>query len=294
MTRTICACAVTLLALSTRLSAAEPSYARPDLLVEPADLAKADASGKRVVLDARDRKKHEEERIPGAIWVDAPAWAKAFGDGKDAAGWSGRIGDLGITADSTVIVYDDALSKDAGRMWWILRYWGLSDVRLLNGGWGGWKAAGLPVEKGTAAAPKPVTLKLSPRAEMLSTKDAVLQALKDKKLQIIDSRSEAEFCGTEKLAKRGGAIPGAKHLEWVEMLDKKTGRFKSASEIRALLASAGIDPAKPAVTHCQTGGRASVMVFAMELVGAKDVRNYYASWAEWGNAEDTPVEPGKP
>ena len=49
------------------------------------------------------------------------------------------------------------------------------------------------------------------------------------------------------------------------------------------------DVSKPAVTHCQSGGRASVLAFTLELMGARDVRNYYKSWAEWGNADDTPV-----
>jgi thiosulfate/3-mercaptopyruvate sulfurtransferase len=96
-----------------------------------------------------------------------------------------------------------------------------------------------------------------------------------------------------KLAKRGGAIPGAKHLEWSDLLDKKTQRFKSPAALSRLFKQAGIDPKKPAVTYCQSGGRASVMAFALELMGAKGVQNYYPGWAEWGNAADTPVEKGK-
>ena len=122
----------------------------------------------------------------------------------------------------------------------------------------------------------------------------ILDSLKGGTLQIIDARSEGEFCGAEKHAKRGGAIPGARHLEWSELLDKVTHRFKGADELRRLFKEAGIDLEKPAAAHCQSGGRASVMVFGMELLGAKDVRNYYDSWSEWGNAEDTPIVPGKP
>ena len=89
-------------------------------------------------------------------------------------------------------------------------------------------------------------------------------------------------------------MPGAKHLEWSDTLDKKTGRFKTAAELRRLFRDAGIDPSRPAVTYCQSGGRASVTAFALELMGAKHVGNYYKSWSEWGNADDTPVaKPGK-
>ena len=77
------------------------------------------------------------------------------------------------------------------------------------------------------------------------------------------------------------------------MLDAKTHRFKSASELRKLFEQAGIALDRPTATYCQSGGRAAVMAFGMELMGAKDVSDYYRSWAEWGNSEDTPVEPGK-
>ena len=66
--------------------------------------------------------------------------------------------------------------------------------------------------------------------------------------------------------------------------------FKSAQELQKVFKKADIDLTKPSVAHCQSGGRSSVMVFAMELMGASDVRNYYRSWAEWGNADDTPIE----
>jgi thiosulfate/3-mercaptopyruvate sulfurtransferase len=277
---------------------------RPRLLVEPSELAKQNVSarapiapgpsGAFVVLDARPRADFEKARVPGARWVDATVWAKAFGDGRDAAGWAERIGQLGIRVDSTVIVYDDVRAKDSGRIWWILRYWGIEDARLLDGGWGAYKAAGLPTESGEAKPPTATKVTLKPREELIARKEFVLGALKDDKWQILDARSEAEHCGTEALAKRGGAIPSAKHLDWVDVIDQKTGRFKDSARIRKLLADAGVDPARPVVTHCQSGGRASVMALALELVGAKEVRNYYASWAEWGNAEDTPIVPGKP
>jgi thiosulfate/3-mercaptopyruvate sulfurtransferase len=94
--------------------------------------------------------------------------------------------------------------------------------------------------------------------------------------------------------KRPGAIPGAKQLEWVDLIDKKTNRFKTADKLRLLFASARINLDRPTATHCQSGGRASVMAFGLELMGSKDVSNYYPSWAEWSSATDTPVIPGQP
>src|SRR5262249_44162015 len=123
----------------------------------------------------------------------------------------------------------------------------------------------------------------------LAAKEQLLAALKaGKPPQILDTRSTAEHCGTEARAKRGGAIPGAKHLEWSDTLDRD-GRFKSASAIQKLLNQAGVDPAKPVTTYCQSGGRAALMAFVLELMGGKEVRNYYRSWSEWGKAREPPI-----
>jgi thiosulfate/3-mercaptopyruvate sulfurtransferase len=286
------ALSIALVFAGTTLMAAD-TYPRTDLLVEPADLAKA--GGEFIVLDARDRAKFEQGHVPGALWIDHAAWAKSFQDGKDADTWGKRIGDLGISADAKIVVYDDDWSKEAARVWWILKYWGAGDVRLLNGGWKGWTAGSLPVEKGGPHSPPATKFAAKLQADRLATKQKLLDSLKDNRVQIIDARSEGEFCGTDPSSnnKRAGAIPGAKHLEWIDLLDKTSQRFKSSDEITKLFKDAGIDPAAKTATHCQSGGRASVMAFALELMGAKDVSNYYRSWSEWGNADDTPVVPGK-
>ncbi|MGA2034814.1 MAG: sulfurtransferase [Thermoguttaceae bacterium] len=278
------------LAHGTALSANASDYARPELLMEPTALAKPEVAGQFVVLDARAKKAFDENRLPAARWVDAAAWAKAFGPGTDAKAWGRLIGSLGIDPDSKVVVYDGSSSKDAARIWWILRYWGVADVRLLNGGWPGWKTAGLPIEAGKPQAPAPRSFPATSQAKRLATKGQLLDALKQKSLQIVDARSQAEFCGTDRqVNKRAGAIPGAKHLEWSDLIDKTTQRFKSADQLRTLFREAGVDLERSTASYCQSGGRAAVMAFALELMGAADMRNYYASWGEWGNADDTPI-----
>ncbi len=275
--------------------AEKQEYPRPELLLEPAALAKPEIGEKFIVLDARAQKAFDTSRVPRARWVDAAAWAKAFKDGKDAEGWSARIGNLGVNADSRVVVYDDNSFNEAARTWWILRYWGVEDVRLLNGNWATWKKTGLPIETGGPRPALPVQFAAKPRSKRLATKGLLLASLQDKSLQIVDARSEGEFCGVDKRKnKRAGAIPGAKHLEWIDLIDKKAQRFKTPDQLRKLFAEAEIKLDRPTATHCQSGGRASVMAFGMELMGAGDVANYYASWGEWGNADDTPIVVGLP
>lgn len=281
-----------ILSFATSLSAAD--YPNQRLLLEPAELAKPEVAKSFVILDARPKAQYVAGHIPGAIWVDHAAWAKAFGDGTDAKAWSTRIGELGLTAKSKIVVLDDNQTKDSARIWWILRYWGAGDVRLLNGGWKGWIAGKFEMTKDPTAVAASKFEAVS-QADRLATKASLLKAIEGGKLQIVDARSEKEFCGTEKLTnKKAGAMPGAKQLEWTDLLEPTTQRFKPADDLKKLFADAGIALDKPTATHCQSGGRASVMAFGMELMGAKEVSNYYRSWSEWGNADDTPVVPGKP
>ncbi len=266
---------------------ATEKYPRADLLIEAADLAKPETAKQYRILDTRGKSSYGEGHIPNALWVDATTWARTAKNLQDLAAWEKLIGGLGIDPDTRVVVYGDGLSSTA-RVWWLLRYWGIRDVRLLNGGWKAWQQAGGRVSREIPEVPKK-TVKLTPHPERLALKDQLIHSLKDHSLQIIDTRSTGEYCGQTKTAERNGAIPGAIHREWSDLVNPQTGRFKSPAELARLLRDSGIDARRPTVTYCQSGGRAAVMAFALELMGLKDVRNYYRSWSEWGNAPDTPI-----
>ena len=271
-------------------AAREAQYAHPELLLEPTELAKLDVSRQFVILDVRPQAEYDSGHVPGALRVDHDKWKKMFADDKDARRWSKSIGRLGIGPESKVVVYDDKGMKDAARIWWILKYWGVGDVRLLNGGWKHWKSSALPTSKARPVATSPVDFKATPRPKRLATMSHVLDLLKGGRIQIVDARSEDEFCGLDKRDnKRKGSIPGAKHLQWSDLINQKNQRFKSPAQLRELFDRAGIDLGRLTASHCNGGGRAAVMAFGLELMGAKDVRNYYRGWGEWGNAENTPV-----
>ena len=282
-----------LLLLSLALAAAPDAYPNPALLLEPADLAKNPAALR--VLDVRGKNLFDRGHVPGAVWVDVPAWSKAFNaNPDDAAGWAKRLGAAGVDPAKPIVVIGDAVNE-AARVWWLLRYWGCTDVKLVNGGWAGYVAAKGPIST-AEDKPTPTTPRLTAHHERLATKGQLLDALKNQPPQIVDARSTGEFCGTEDTARRNGSIPGAIHFEWTDALDPKTKRFKSPAEIQALINERHIDVNKPVVTYCQSGGRAAALAFTLELMGGKQVENYYKSWSEWGNAADTPVAkpPAKP
>lgn len=264
-------------------------YPRQELLIEAGDVAALLKSKDHVVLlDTRPKAAYDAGHIPNAARLDAKLWGTEFKDGTDAKRWAKLVGDLGITRDRTVVLYDDDQNRTAARVWWILRYWGAQDVRIVNGGWKAHQAANLPVMKEFLVR-RPVEITLEPVAARLATKEQLKDAITAKAWQIVDARSADEFCGKKETAKKSGAVPTALHLEWSDAVEKASGKFKSAEELTALFKKAGIDPKKPTATYCQSGGRAALMAFTLELMGGDKVRTYYRSWAEWGNADDTPI-----
>jgi thiosulfate/3-mercaptopyruvate sulfurtransferase len=275
---------LTLIAPSADPKGSNP-FPRSGMLVQAEELARLLPSNEVVILDARAENNYKEGHLPGAIWWDTAG----TGEKIDAE----RLAKAGIAPGTRVIVYDDGIVRDAARLWWRLKYSGQEKVSLLDGGMVAWKAAD---GKLSTVQPDIKEVKVQDRTatDRLATRKSVVEILKNKSAQIVDARSEKEYCGETKQAKRGGSIPGAVNLEWTDLIDAKTKKFKSADELAKLFKDAGIDPDKPVVTYCQSGGRASVMAFGLELMGAKDVRNYYKSWAEWGNDPDLPIETPKP
>lgn len=259
-------------------------YDKPDLLIEPAQLraALAKADEKIVVLHAAPAKIYRSSHVPGAVIVDVAEWKAAFGDGQDAVAWSQRIGAAGIDNDARVIVYDERVSPNAARIWWILKYWGVKEAAILNGGLRGWALNAYrhrSTNQDQAPLPdqrlKPTNFVAKPHPQRLKTTQQVLEfaATGGDSIEMIDTRSDREFAA--------GAVPFAQQCEWTNLVNPKTGRVLPPDQLTALLKSHEISLDKPAVTYCQSGGRASVMAFALELMGAENVSNYYGSMGAW-------------
>jgi thiosulfate/3-mercaptopyruvate sulfurtransferase len=161
-------------------------------------------------------------------------------------------------------------------------------VRLLDGGFKAWEAAGLGITRDAGPPPQSAWTG-ERRAETLATWREVRAALRRKDSVILDTRSEGEYCGTTVRAKRGGAIPGAVHIEWTRNLTAD-GRFKPSAELRRMYEDAGVTADREVITYCQGGYRAAHSYLALRLLGYPRVRSYVGSWKEWGDREDLPVE----
>ena len=273
--------------------APDKGYTHPELLVSPEQLAsELRSNGGILLLDLRPAEAFAAGHLPGAVHLDLfgislidtdPAPTRAFV-------WiiEHLLGSRGVTSDVSVVVYETNSGMRAARAFWFLEYFGHQKVRVLDGGYAAWQAAGLPVS--TEAAPPTNRDWTGIRdGDRLATWRDVLDRLGHSEAVIVDTRSDGEYRGTTVRAKRGGAIPGAVHIEWTRNLGPD-GRFKPAGELRDMYVSAGVTPDREVITYCHGGYRAAHAYLALRLLGYPRVRNYLGSWKEWGDREDLPIE----
>jgi 3-mercaptopyruvate sulfurtransferase SseA len=218
------------------------------MLIEPEQLQKDLGRTGLRLLDTRPQADYARGHIPGAVRVDVKDWqdlGKKPGGFHDAQAWGEKVGQLGLSLDSPVVVYGSALT-DTARIWWTLKYLGLKNVAILDGGWQLWNKEKRPSE---TSIPSVEAVKFEPKfqADRLEEIDSLKKGFGSDAVTVVDTRSKDEFTGKDVRGKRGGHIPGAKHLEWKELL-ADDGRFKSPQQLRELFRQRGIEPDRTAVT----------------------------------------------
>ena len=205
-----------------------------------------------------------------------------------------RMRDLGVTATDRIVLYDDSKLRSSARAYFICRMFGLKDVAILDGGFAKWQAEGRPIESGAAACtPSNFHVPLVDRSRVRS-KAEILANITSPVEQVVDARDALRFSGETRdtvhnLA--GGHIPGAMNLPFPQVLDED-GTFKRGNALRSAFEAAGVDLSMPVTGSCGSGMTASVLLFALELLGKQDTALYDGSWSEWGADPDTPKETG--
>jgi thiosulfate/3-mercaptopyruvate sulfurtransferase len=242
---------------------------------------------------------YEGGHIEGAVGWD---WKKDLQDPtvRDIASREAlarKLGESGVTPDTTILLYGDNNNWFAAYAYWALKYYGHDDVKLVNGGRVKWELEGRPY---TTEAPgvQPTTYEFpgEPREDLRAYREQVLERIG--RAGLVDVRSPGEFSGAllapenlpQEGAQRGGHIPTAVNVPWATAV-KEDGTFKDAEDLRQLYGGKGIGPDREVIAYCRIGERSAHTWFVLrELLGYPDVRNYDGSWTEWGSSIRVPIE----
>lgn len=286
--------------------AAMTTYNEGSPLISAAELREALASNRPpVLLDVRYQlvgaapggptaaEEYRAGHLPGAHFVEldrdlaAPPGAPGLGGRHplpDPEEFGAAMRGFGVGAQRPVVVYDGAASMAAARAWWLLRWAGHRDVRVLDGGFAAWQTAGLPV---TTELPQPVEGDFKPVPGQLPTVDADGAAAWARAGLLLDARSGERYRGeTEPVDPRAGHVPGAVSAPTAENVGPD-GRFRPAAELAARFRALGAGEQEVAV-YCGSGVTAAHQILALEVAGLAATL-YPGSWSEWSSDPSRPV-----
>jgi len=249
------------------------------------------------IIDFRKKEIYENEHIVGALNI----WRTNIED--TSYPYSGIMasktqieslfGQLGITTDDTIIVYDDNGLCEASRLWWILQNYDFKNIKLLHGGISEWKS-----NNGQVATQIPkvntAVFKLTkhPKMQYYVSKEQVSDAL-NSNVVILDTRTSEEFSGKrqKKGATKAGRIPNSIHIDWAETINYNGNKhLKSLKELEIIYSELNIKKNDSIIVYCHSGVRSAHTTFVLtQLLGYKHVKNYDGSWTEWSYFNDLPI-----
>jgi thiosulfate/3-mercaptopyruvate sulfurtransferase len=276
-------------------------YVNPDVLVTTEWLADNLENDSIVVVEVdEDVSAYEKGHIPGAVALN---WETDLHDSPrrefvSADGLAKLLGDNGISNNHTIVLYSGMNNWFATYAYWLFKYRGVENVKLLNGGRKKWELESRELSQ--SDAPRSAqTFKLgSERPELRVFRDEVVRRATGGEGAWVDVRSPEEFRGEllapphlpQEQAQVPGHIPGAANVTWSKAV-KEDGTFKSADDLTALYEAEGVTPDKDVIAYCRIGERSSHSWFVLhELLGFSNVSNYDGSWTEYGSLVGVPIE----
>lgn len=203
----------------------------------------------------------------------------------------------GITKNTTIVLYGDNNNWFAAWAYWLLKYYGHEDVRILDGGRKKWETEGRELTRDIPEFEETDYTIGEVNQKYRAFRDDVAKTLGSSEYGLVDVRSPDEFTGKilappglDELSQRAGHIPGARNIPWSKAVNED-GTFKSTEELKALYEAEGITPDKEIISYCRIGERSAHSWFVLnELLEYPNVRNYDGSWTEWGNLIEAPIE----
>jgi thiosulfate/3-mercaptopyruvate sulfurtransferase len=278
-------------------------YAHPEVLVSTDWVAEhLDDPNVRIVESDEDVLLYDMGHIPGAINLDwhTDLQDQVKRDFLDRAGFEELMRKNGIGNDTTVVFYGDRNNWYATYTYWLFKYFGHKDARVMNGGRAKWEAEGRPMSRDVPSYPKTTYTAQEPDERIRAYRDDVLKQVESGAPALVDVRSVPEYTGevlhmagyAQEGAQRGGHVLGAKSIPWATAANED-GTFKSPDQLREIYGGKGITPDRNVIAYCRIGERSSHTWFVLrELLGYPDVRNYDGSWTEWGSMVGVPIAKG--
>ncbi len=280
------------------------SYAHPEVLVETSWVADHvnDPRVRLVEVDYDPENAYNQGHVKnaGLAW-----WKRDINDpiARDIISkqqFEALMSGLGVKPDTTLVLYGDFNNWFAAFAFWVFKYYGHQDVRIMNGGRKKWETEQRQYVKDTPKFDKTGYVAKTSNEELRAYLPEVKKVVdsKDSKFALVDVRSPKEFTGEitappeypMEHAQRGGHIPSAKNIPWAQAV-KDDGTFKSVDELRQLYEPKGVTKDKNVIAYCRIGERSSHTWFVLKyLLGYPQVKNYDGSWTEWGNMVRNPIE----
>lgn len=271
-------------------------------LLEPRELLPLLGSPELLILDLCKDSVYAQVHVPGAIHIDPRALVAGDMPAPGKIPSPERLGALfaalGLSPEKHVIAYDDEGGGWAGRLLWTLSVIGHERWSYLDGGIHAWLGDELPTEttpcEPHSPTPDSAAHDISFRDDVRADVDYLLAHLADADLCVWDARSFDEYTGARAVAARAGHIPGARHYEWTQAMDRSRAlRLKPREQLLAELSACGITANKNIITHCQTHHRSGLTWLVGTLLGFPRMKAYDGSWSEWSSRRDAPITSGE-
>ena len=235
-----------------------------------------------------------EEHLPGAVYFDIDKVA----DGSNnlphmfptQAYFEQCVGEMGISVDDTLVVYDRSKFVASARVWWMFLSFGHENVKVLNGGLAAWKKVGGRTECGQSVMHS-ATYSGKAVGDSVILYDDLVSKIGDTSIALLDARSPGRYSGEEPEPRpglRGGHIPSSQNLYYGNLLDADD-KIKSSNEVNALLEELLVDSEKNIVTTCGSGVTAAIILLAIYQFRQNGLSLYDGSWTEWALNPKSPI-----